>query len=132
MTEKDRKEVIRHEEALEVGTEVESYGSIRLRKRVETEHVEETVPLAVERAEIERIPAAEDDSGEIETLPDGSVSIPVIEEELVVTRRRVVRERVVVRKRVETEARLVEADLRKERVDVEATGDVRLEPDEGR
>jgi len=42
--------------------------------------------------------AGDYDSGEIEYLDDGSVSIPIIDEELVVYKRLVVRERVIVRK----------------------------------
>jgi uncharacterized protein (TIGR02271 family) len=52
------------------------------------------------------------------------VSIPVFEEELVITKRRVLRERIIVRKRVVTEQETVEADLRRERVEVDVQGDV--------
>jgi len=69
---------------------------------------------------VERVPAGEGDSGEIETLPDGSVSIPVLEEELVVNKRVVVRERIVVRKEVTSKIERVRADLRRERVELEA------------
>ena len=62
------------------------------------------------------MPVGEDDSGEIEVLPDGSVSIPLFEEELVVTRRTVLRERVIVRKQLVSEWETVEADLRREQV----------------
>jgi uncharacterized protein (TIGR02271 family) len=68
---------------------------------------------------VERLPAGEGDSGEIETLPDGSVSIPVLEEELVVTKRVVVRERIVVRKAVTSRIERVQAELRRERVELE-------------
>ena len=84
-----------------------------------------------ETGDIERVSAAEGDSGEIETLADGSVSIPILEEELVVTKRTVVRERIVVRKRTVTEDQRVEADLRKERVVVEPEGDIAAESDPG-
>lgn len=114
--------LVRHEEEVRVGREAREAGSVHVRKRVESRDVEELVPLRVERFdEVERTAPNEDDSGEIETLPDGSISIPILEEELVVTKRTVVRERVVVRKRAETEQRRVEAELRRERVDV--TGD---------
>ena len=43
------------------------------------------------------------DSGEIEYLDDGGISVPLIEEELVVLKRKVVRERVIVRKNAQTE-----------------------------
>lgn len=68
---------------------------------------------------VRRVPAGEGDSGEIETLPDGSVSIPVLEEELVVSKRLVVRERIIVHKDVETRVERVETELRRERVEFE-------------
>jgi uncharacterized protein (TIGR02271 family) len=123
----DRPELVRHEEELRVGKATKAYGSVRARKIVETERVAEVLPLSVEHAQIARVPAAEGDSGDIETLPDGSISIPMIEEELVVTTRTVVRERVIIRKQVLEEARVVEADLRRERIDVETTGNVELD-----
>jgi uncharacterized protein (TIGR02271 family) len=115
----ERVALIRHEEDLAVGTELTTVGRIRAQKRVETEHVAENVPRAVEHPEFERVPAAEGDSGQIETLPDGSISIPVLEEELVVTKRTVVRERIVIRKALVTEHERVEAELRRERVELE-------------
>jgi uncharacterized protein (TIGR02271 family) len=126
----DREEIVRHEEDLVLGTRVEEVGAIRARKDVVTEHAEHDVPRRVEHVDdLERIPAEAEDSGEIETLPDGSISIPVFEEELIITKRLVVRERVVVRKRTEVEPRRVEAELRKERLEIEPTGDVEVEED---
>ena len=102
--------------------EVES-GSVRIRKDVEVEDASEPVDRLVEDYDgLERVAPAEGDSGRIETLPDGSISVPILEEEIVVTKRLVVRERVIVRKRVTTEHHVVEAELRKERVTIE--GDV--------
>ena len=124
--------VVRREEELVLGTTVEDEGAVVARKHVETERAEEVVPRDVEYVEdVERVAAEEEDSGQVETLPDGSVSIPVFEEELVVTKRLRVRERVIVRKRTETERRRVEAELRKERVEVEAEGDVEVTEDPG-
>ena len=57
------------------------------------------------------------DSGEIEYLDDGSISIPIIEEELVVMKRLVVRERVIVRKETEVERRRIDVELRRERLE---------------
>ena len=111
--------VIRHEEELRVGTESHEVGVVRARKHVETERVAEVVPREIEDADVERVAASDGDSGEIETLPDGSVSIPLLEEELVITKRTVVRERVVIRKRTVTEHERIEADLRRERVDID-------------
>jgi uncharacterized protein (TIGR02271 family) len=113
--------VVRREEELAIEKRVVESGAVRARKHVETEHVERLVPRELESADVERAEAAEGDSGEVEVLPDGSVSIPILEEELVVTKRVVVRERIVVRKVRAVEEVRVEADLRRERVDVEET-----------
>jgi uncharacterized protein (TIGR02271 family) len=91
-------------------------------KRVDVENVAQDVPREVEHASVERHAPDEGDSGEMEILPDGSISIPVLEEELVVTKRKVVRERLVIRKEVVTETQRVEAELRRERVDVDLPG----------
>ncbi len=112
--------VVRHEEELVTGTVAKEAGRVGVRKLVDHERVETVVPRDVEHAEFERQPPGEVDSGEVEVLADGSVSIPVFEEELVIEKRLVVRERIIVRKRVVTEERRVEADLRRERVEVEA------------
>ena len=124
--------VVRHEEELHVGKTSENVGAARVRKHVETGRVEEVVPRTVEHIDdVERMPPNEHDSGQVETLADGSVSIPVLEEELVISKRTVVRERVVVRKRTETEHRRIEAELRKERVEIDAEGDVEVaEPED--
>ena len=85
-----------------------------------TEHAQTEV-LAVDDAEA--------DSGEVLTLPDGSLSIPVFEEQIVVTKRLVVRERVVIRKHTVYEEHLVEADLKRERLEVEAEGNAVVHDD---
>jgi len=113
-------EVVRSEEELRPEVVQHEVGRLHTRKLVDTEHVEAVVPRDVEDADVERQPAAETDSGEIETLPDGSVSIPLFEEQVVIQKRMVVRERVIIRKRRITEQHLVEADLRRERLEVEA------------
>lgn len=108
-----------HEERLRVGSETAETSRVRVRKEVETRPVEEVVERGVEHAETERVPAAEGDSGEVETLPDGSVSVPVFEEQIVVEKRLVVRERIVIRKHTLVEEHVVQADVRRERVEVE-------------
>ena len=82
------------------------------------------VGRGIEQADVDRAAVGEADSGEIETLPDGSVSIPVFEEQLVIERRLVVRERIIVRKTVVTEEVPVTADLRRERVEVDGDAEV--------
>lgn len=94
-------------------------GAVRARKRVDTEHVSQRVERTRETADLERLPAAEGDSGEVETLPDGSVSIPLFEERLVVEKRLVLVERVVLRKHTLVEDQIIEGDVRRERIEVE-------------
>jgi len=118
-----RAETTRREETLEVGKQLAPLGNVHVEKRVESKRLVHGVPREIEQASIDRVPAANGDSGEIETLPDGSVSIPVFEEELVVTKRVVVRERIIVRKESATVTERVEAELQREHVDVDVAED---------
>ena len=86
----------------------------------------EDLPLEFEQLAHERVPVAEGDSGEIETLADGSLSIPLYEEELVVTKRTVLRERVIVRKEIAARTERVEAELRREQVDFDVDDEIEL------
>ncbi len=112
--------VVRHKEELVVERSIGVAGSVHAHKRVETERYSDNVSRTIEEADVERVPAGEGDSGQVETLADGSVSIPLLEEEIVVTKRMVVRERVIIRKRVVTEQQTVEADLRKEHIEIDS------------
>ena len=122
MSSNHRSEVVRLGEELNLATRPTALRDVYAAKRVESEHVTQDVPRKVEHANVERHEPAEGDSGELEILPDGSISIPVLEEELVVTKRTVVRERLVIRKQVVTETQRVEAELRRERIDVGLPG----------
>ena len=122
--------VVRHEDELELATQEYEAGSVRARKRVETDQVERVEPRSVEYGDFERAPASDGDSGEIETLEDGSISIPLFEERLVVSKELFVRERVILRKRTVTEQHRIEAELRKEQIAVE--GDVEANEEENR
>jgi uncharacterized protein (TIGR02271 family) len=110
--------VIRHEEVLRVDA-VPSRQVLRVRKSVANETAAEDIPRRSEEPVFERVTPGEGDSGQVETLPDGSISIPVLEEEIVVTKRVVVRERIIVRKEVHVERQRLDETLRVERVDIE-------------
>ena len=114
------------EERLVTGTETVRTGSVRARKEVDVERVEQVVPRGVEHADLERVSALEADTGKVITLEDGSLSIPVFEEQIVVEKRLVVRERIVLRKHTVYEEHKVTADLKRERLEVETDGDVRV------
>ena len=113
--------MVRSEEELHTETVSRPVGTVRVSKQIDTYPIDQVVERRTEEIDDagERVPVAEGDSGEIETLPDGSVSIPILEEELVVTKRVVVRERLVVRKRTVVDEHRIETELRRERVDVE-------------
>ncbi|MEJ7569022.1 MAG: YsnF/AvaK domain-containing protein [Gaiellaceae bacterium] len=119
--------VIRHEEVANVETRWRGVGSVRAKKRVDTLKVNELIERNHERVELERVPVEDGDAGGIETLADGSISIPVYEERLVVTKEVVLTERVLIRKHVETVNERVRDELRKERVEIETEGDVTLD-----
>jgi uncharacterized protein (TIGR02271 family) len=124
-------EISLSEERLSTSRETVETGRVRARKRSETQTVEQRVPRGVEHAEVERGGTAlEGDSGLVETLEDGSLSIPVFEEQIVVEKRLVVRERIIVRKHTVYEEHVVSADLRREELDIEVDGDVAVTGDQ--
>lgn len=111
--------VVAHEEEAVVRREWRDLELGAARRVTEEHDVHEQHPRRVEELAQERVEAAASDSGEIEILPDGSVSIPVFEEQLVITRRIVLTERVIIRKALITEWQSVEARLRRERVETD-------------
>ena len=113
-------ELVRSEEELRVGTTEQVVGTVRARKHVATERATARVARSSERGEFDRAPANENDSGQIESLEDGSVSIPLLEERLVVRKEVFVRERVVLHKHVVTAQHEITAELRKEEIQIEA------------
>lgn len=114
-------------------------GEVDVRKRVEHEHVRESVPVTREEVTVERRPLREGEA-DAEDIGEDEVRIPVMEEEVVAEKRTVPKEEVVVRKRQVQEEETIEADLMKERAEVERsdeTGrrgrdDELLEEDRGR
>ncbi len=126
----DEIEVIRHEEQLNIGSETVPAGTVRAHKRWKRQVVDATTPRFVQFYDgVEHQPAAEQDSGEIETLPDGSVSIPILEERLIVSRETFVRERIILRRRQEDREVTIRARLRHEQVEVDADEDAEVYDD---
>ena len=117
-------EVVRADEELRAHTDTVQAGAVHARKHVDHHHVEQVIERGVEHAGMERVAVEDGDSGQVETLPDGSVSIPVFEEQIVVEKRLVVRERVIIRKHTVVEEEVVEADLRRERVEIVADPEI--------
>lgn len=116
--ERDEARMTRSEEELAIGKRRVEAGEAYLRKRVETEHVSKPVTRTREEISVERRPVERAASGNVE-IGDQEIRVPVTEEEIVVEKRPVVKEEIVVTKRAVEETQNVEADVRRERVDVD-------------
>lgn len=117
----DELRITRSAEELRIGKRKTAAGEVHVRKHVETEQVTEPVTRTREEAYVERRPASGRESSRPE-IRDDEVRIPLTEEEIVVDKRPVVKEELVVGKKQIQETERVEADLRKERVDVDQPG----------
>lgn len=114
---RDEQRITRSEEELKVGTRERKAGEVDVHKRVETEHVRKPVTTHREEVEVERRPATGQHAKP--RIGDQEIVMPVTEEEVVVEKRPQVKEEIVVRKRDVTDRKIVEDDVRKERVEVE-------------
>lgn len=119
------------EEELSVGKRQHRAGEVGVDKRVETEHVRESVPVTREEVTVERRPAEMAASGQAR-IEEDEIRIPVMEEELVVEKRAVPKEELVVKKHQVQDQEIVEADLRKERAEIRREGDVNVRDERNR
>src|SRR5215207_6042425 len=117
MSNEDEVRVQRTEEELRIGTRERKAGSIRVRKRVRTDHERIEVPTRHEEISVERVPV-EGEATEAQ-IGEDEVVAPVTEEEIVVHKRPVLKEEVRIRKDVVEEREVVEEDVRREEVEVE-------------
>ncbi|MDP9454204.1 MAG: PRC and DUF2382 domain-containing protein [Actinomycetota bacterium] len=117
LEDEDELRVQRSEEELRAGVREREAGQVNVRKRVRTERERIAVPKKREEVSVDRVPvdreASESEIGEDE------VSVPIVEEEVVVEKRPVVKEEVRVKKEVAQDEEVVEEDVRKEEVDVD-------------
>ncbi len=120
----------RSEEELAIGKRETSAGQVDIEREVETEHVRRPVELRHEEVEIERHPVGDGMHGREATFEEEEIRVPLSEEEAVVEKRPVAREELIVRKRPVEETEEIEADLRKERLEVERHGRVEREREE--
>ncbi|WP_206478290.1 PRC and DUF2382 domain-containing protein [Kocuria sp. KRD140] len=120
----DEASVVRHEERLNVGTQEREAGHARLRKYVVTDHDTVDVPVEREEVTVERTPIndtnARVDNG---TIGEEEVDVTLHEERPVVQKEAVAVEEVGLNKQTVQETQRVEADVRKEQVDVETDVD---------
>ena len=119
LTDEEELRVQRSEEELRAGTRERRAGSVNVRKRVRTDHERLSVPKRREEVSVERVRVEDRQASEAEIGEDDEVRIPVVEEEVVVEKRPVVKEEIRLRKDVVEEEEVVEEDVRKEEVDIE-------------
>ena len=115
--------VQRSEEELHAGVREREAGSVSARKSVHTEREVVRVPKWREEVDIERVPV-EDEAREASTATEADIGedevvVQVFEEEVVVSKKIVLKEEIRIRKRVVQDEETVEVDLRKEEVTID-------------
>jgi len=123
---RDEAHMTRAEEELDIEKRRMEAGEVDLHKRVEKEHVSRPVTKSHEEAIVERRPITREGMRADTNLENEDIRIPLMEEEVVVEKHVVPKEELVVKKRRVEETENVEADLRRERVDIERKGDARV------
>jgi uncharacterized protein (TIGR02271 family) len=114
-------EITRSEEQLSVQMRRTATGRVRLTKRIVTETVTETHELRHEILDVEHLDADStgDDADDTTAGDDPVIEIVLRREQLEVVKRLVAYERVRVHKDVVAAEQTIDAELRKERIDVE-------------
>lgn len=104
-------------------------GRVRVAKHVERRREAVDVPRTEVEVDIERVPVGLYVDAPPEIRREGNVTIvPVVEEEVVVTKRYLIKEEVRVRQRAETSLERREVELRSERASIEQPGEREIEP----
>ena len=125
----DEIRVQRTEEELLAGTREREAGPVKVRKRVREGRESLEVPTRHEEAVLERVPL--DESARGAQIGEDEVRVPLTEEEVVVEKRPVAKEEIRLRKEVVEDVEVVEADVRREEIDVEDTSTTRRNDDRG-
>jgi uncharacterized protein (TIGR02271 family) len=111
------------EEELVVHREMRDVGVAHIRTRIEEVPARIEVDAISEEVEVEHVPIGEVVSERSEPYEDGDVLIvPVYEEQLVVTKRLLLRENLRIRRVRTTQRQLFEDTLRRERADIDDAG----------
>ena len=112
--------VQRSEEELRAGLRRREAGQVNVKKRVRTEREVVRVPKRREDVVIERVSVDGEASGATEAdIGEDEVVVQVFEEEVVVSKKIVLKEEIRIRKKVVWDEEAVEVDLRKEEVEVD-------------
>jgi uncharacterized protein (TIGR02271 family) len=119
-----------HEEELQAEKRSTRAGEVQIGKRVTEEEKDLEVPRTREEVNVRRVSVDRDATGDEQAFTDGdTVRVPVTEEEVEVTKRPRVVEEIEVSKRPTTETQRVSDTVRREHVDVQEQGDVRVNAD---
>lgn len=122
----DNADIRLEEERMQVDKKAVETGEAVIHKRVVTQTETVEVPVKHEEVVIERVPF----NGQPTNAPnfeDETITIPVMEEQVQVTKKPVVTEEIKVHKRDIEEPQSVSATLKKEKLDVEKSGKVVVE-----
>jgi len=115
--------VQRSEEELRAGVREREAGQVNVKKSVRTEREVVRVPKRREEVAIERVPvdgeAREASTATVTDIGEDEVVVQVFEEEVVVSKKIVLKEEIRIRKRVAWDEEAVEVALRKEEVEVD-------------
>jgi uncharacterized protein (TIGR02271 family) len=115
--------VQRSEEELRAGVREREAGQVNVKKSVRTERQVVRVPKRREEVVIERVPvvgeAREPSTATVADIGEDEVVVQVFEEEVVVSKKIVLKEEIRIRKRIAWDEETVEVDLRKEDVEVD-------------
>lgn len=106
-------------------------GEVRVRKEVVTENQQVSVPVTREEVHVDRIPASGAEQPGDAAFREGTVSVPVREEEVEIKKRPVVKEEVRVSRTRRQEERRADAEVRHEEARIEQDGDLEKKGDIG-
>lgn len=113
------------EEELQVHKSSHKAGEVRIRKTVHTEEQSFTIPVNREEVVIEHIPAGEsrEASPDESLFSEQEMSIPLMEEDVELSKQQKIRETVHARKVTHTDERTFSGEVRKEDLEVGSTGE---------
>ncbi|MFD2612686.1 YsnF/AvaK domain-containing protein [Paenibacillus gansuensis] len=129
-TDRDQGHITLHEERLEVDKEKVQTGEVRLHKEVIEERQTVDVPVKREEVVIERNPVSGRDADTASFTEGETIRIPVSEERVEVTKKPVVTEEVTLGKRTVEDTKHVSETLRKEKADLDRSGNAIVEGEE--
>lgn len=115
------------EEELQATKTMRQSGNVQVRKVVHTELRHFTIPVMREELRVERVAVTDRDTSartDASTFEEKTINVPLMEEEVTISKKPVVKEEVRVSKERMTEERQVEGEIRKEEVRIEGDTDL--------